>query len=190
MSARSRRSPRRSRGSAARTVVGLLALGALAAVGFGAGVVAGVFAEEPELVVGHLAGRSREVHWSAGEDDLPDVAAPPGDGAAGPPGAKAAPAADVAGPPRPDAGSGAADAPGDWRVQVGAFAASEPAEALAATLRSKGYPVVVTPGVRSKDARWRVRVGPVTTRAEADRLAGRLKSEEGLPTWVLGEAGG
>jgi len=35
----------------------------LIAGGFGLGLVAGVVSEEPELVVGHLVGRSEEVAW-------------------------------------------------------------------------------------------------------------------------------
>ena len=72
-------------------------------------------------------------------------------------------------------------------VQVGAFSESRAAEKLAADLRAKGYPVYLSPGAGSGDARWRVRVGPLASKEEAGRTAARLKVEEKLPTWVLSE---
>jgi DedD protein len=42
----------------------LLGAGVLIAGGFALGLVAGVVSEEPELVVGHLVGRSDEVAWA------------------------------------------------------------------------------------------------------------------------------
>ncbi len=41
----------------------LLGAAVLIAVGFALGLVAGVVSDEPELVVGHLVGRSEEVAW-------------------------------------------------------------------------------------------------------------------------------
>ena len=55
------------------------------------------------------------------------------------------------------------------------------------TLRSKGFPVYVSPGTNPGDSRWRVRVGPLGTRAEAEATAERLKKNEKLPTWILSE---
>jgi cell division protein FtsN len=77
------------------------------------------------------------------------------------------------------------EAVGAFSVQVGAFSESEPAEQIADDLRSKGFPVYVTPSAGSRDGRWRVRVGPMGTRAEADEVAQQLKSHEQLPTWVV-----
>ncbi len=42
-------------------IASLLGAAVLIAGGFGLGLVAGVVSEEPELVVGHLVGRSEEV---------------------------------------------------------------------------------------------------------------------------------
>jgi cell division septation protein DedD len=44
-------------------IASLLGAAVLIAGGFGLGLVAGVVSEEPELVVGHLVGRSEEVAW-------------------------------------------------------------------------------------------------------------------------------
>jgi cell division septation protein DedD len=74
-------------------------------------------------------------------------------------------------------------------VQVGAFAESGAAEALAASLRAKGYPVYVSPGAGAGEARWRVRVGPLADRGAAERTAEALRRQERLPTWVLSEGG-
>ena len=41
----------------------LLGAAVLIAGGFGLGLVAGLVSEEPELVVGHLVGRSEEATW-------------------------------------------------------------------------------------------------------------------------------
>jgi DedD protein len=180
-----RESPARTgrRRGAARALAWLLGAGALAAIGFTVGIVAGVVAEEPELVAGHLAGRSSDVPWAVeGTEEAAAGPEAPRDVAAG----GDPPAVSAAAPPRPrDAGAPA----GGWLVQVGAFAESEPAEQLAGTLRGKGFATSISPGADSRSARWRVRVGPVATREEADRLAARLKSEQGLPTWVRGADG-
>lgn len=49
----------------------------LISAGFMLGLVVGVVKEEPELVIGHLAGKSEEIRWSeqASELGLPDVGA-------------------------------------------------------------------------------------------------------------------
>ncbi len=76
-----------------------------------------------------------------------------------------------------------------FSVQVGAFSESDAADRVAVDLRSKGFPVYVTPSAGSRDGRWRVRVGPMATRAEAEDTAQQLKTREQLPTWVLSEGG-
>ena len=76
-----------------------------------------------------------------------------------------------------------------WAIQVGAFAQEASARRLVERLESKGYPVEVLPS-DGANARWRVRVQPLRGEGRAKGLAARLKSEEGLPTWVMAlEAG-
>jgi cell division septation protein DedD len=172
---------RRSSGQAwLSTLVGILVL---VVGGFLIGLVVGVVSEEPELVAGHVAGRSTEIDWTApspdgelgpqagtwlGDDDL---------GAGG-----AVPAVASAPPPRPEAAGGA-----EFLVQVGAFADGVTARALAQRLSQGGYPVLVMEP--TNDDRWRVRVGPLPARVEADQVALRLKSEEKLSTWVIRHTG-
>jgi len=187
----------------------LLGIGVLVAVGFVLGLVAGVVREEPELVVGHVTGRSEEIDWTAkeplltesfpAESDLAQApqAAPRRVAEEPPPPPAPAPARSApsvaAGPPpaaRP-APSPLAEAPPEvgpaFAIQVGAFADGGAAKRVAADLIAKGYPAKVSgPG---QDDRWRVRVGPITGRAVADETARRLKVEEQLPTWVLRERG-
>lgn len=55
----------------------LLGAGVLIAGGFALGLVAGVVSEEPELVVGHLVGRSEEAAWLP--DAEPRLTPPSGD---------------------------------------------------------------------------------------------------------------
>ncbi len=193
----------------------------LISAGFALGLVVGVVREEPELVMGHIAGQSEEVRWSDQEaGQLPDVAAGPpfevvddtarvdyaegdelvidtpvisAEDIASP--AYASPAEPVVAeqvetpPPAPAPAAATTAVRSGFSVQVGAFAQNTAAEQVAGDLRSKGYPVYVTPSASSADGRWRVRVGPLQTRGEADEVAGRLKSQERLPTWVLSEGG-
>lgn len=175
----------------ATRAIGWLATGlgllALIAAGFLLGLVVGVVSEEPELVVGHMAGRTREVAWAGpresapaghaeqGGESTPDVAA------AAPPTRLEAPRDRAARRPEP-----LGPAP-RYQIQVGAFADAASAERVAGQLREGGYPVrVLEPAA---DDRWRVRVGPVEGREKADQVARRLKAEEQLPTWVLREQG-
>ncbi|MFT5442965.1 MAG: cell division septation protein DedD [Myxococcota bacterium] len=189
----------------------------LISAGFMLGLVVGVVKEEPELVMGHLAGQSEEVRWSQTEGDYasPDVAAggpnfePAG---AVDTGAYEEPAAYDARPAyepayeapiveeqvetvqaaptrRPQPAAQASSGRTGFSVQVGAFAESEGANRVAEDLRGKGFPVYVTPSAGSRDGRWRVRVGPLATRTEADAAALQLKTEQRLPTWVLSEGG-
>lgn len=164
------------------TLVGVLVL---MAGGFLIGLVVGVVSEEPELVAGHVAGRSTEIDWTA-----------PGNRDEGSPSAQSWPDEDVqpagelespmppvaAAPPRSSGSAGQ-----DFVVQVGAFADGVTARALAQRLKQSGYPVLVMEP--ASDDRWRVRVGPLPARVEADQVALRLKSEERLPTWVLRHSG-
>ncbi len=172
-----RRGRRESGGG--RRIFGLLTslLGAVAIIsaGFAFGLVLGVVSDEPELLFGHLVGRSEEVPWTRAtepEERPSDRAVAPS-----PPPRVAAP------PPEP----GEAPAESHFAIQVGAFRESAAAEGLADTLRGKGLPVYITPGSGSPDGRWRVRVGPLSSKAKADLIARRLKAEERLPTWILSE---
>lgn len=189
----------------------------LISAGFMMGLVVGVVKDDPELVMGHLAGQSEEVKWSDQEaQETPDVSASgplldaPEDtaglqgetfGAESAAQSPVASAEDVASeaysaappPPAPAPESTQAAAPvarSGFSVQVGAFAESASAERIASDLRAKGYPVYVTPSAGSRDGRWRVRVGPMPSRGDADQVAQQLKTRERLPTWVLSEGGG
>lgn len=150
--------------------------------GFLIGLVVGVVSEEPELVAGHVAGRSTEIDWTApspdgelgqqasvwlGEEES-DMRQPE----------RVLPAVAAAPPARSEGVAGQ-----DFVIQVGAFADGVTARALAQRLRLGGYPVLIMEP--SNDDRWRVRVGPLPARVEADQIALRLKSEEQLPTWVI-----
>ncbi len=192
----------------------LLGAAVLIAGGFGLGLVAGVVSEEPELVVGHLVGRSEEVPWTP--EVAADAVAPEAGDAAReaetvaaarpqparresaraaelPPVAAPPPARRAEAPPREvDARPKAAPSAvrSGFAVQVGAFADGDAAQGMLRKLRGRGFDAYVIPSEASGDGRWRVRVGPVPSRGEAEALASRLKSEERLPTWVLTEGGG
>ena len=184
----------------------------LVILGFGLGLVVGAAREEPELVLRHLAGESKEVPAPAASP----APTPPADSSpAGepPPSAAPAPARPMGEPaptpPSPDQGHESARAPALARpaapsppppvsspppapgqrfsVQVGSFSESAEAEKLADHLRRKGMHVFVVPATGPRDSRWRVRVGPIESRAEANRVAERLKTSDKLPTWVLAE---
>jgi DedD protein len=129
-------------------------------------------------------------------DSAPDDADPPAVAAAPPPRVEARPAppkasvarapAAVEETPEQKAVSALPPGKGGFSVQVGALADSAGADALAARLRKRGFPVYVAPSAEPGSQRWRVRVGPVATREEARALAERLEREK-LPTWVLAE---
>jgi len=174
-----------------------LGLFVLIVAGFSVGMLAGIVWEEPELVLAYFSGDTEQVEWKAGAETPAgaDVAAAAAEEPADPqvrrehersrapsePIAASAPSAPVEPPPV------AAPPAGHLAVQVGAFATSEKAEALATSLRDKGFPVYVSPGTRAGESRWRVRVGPLATRDAAEHAADRLKREEKLPTWILSE---
>jgi len=179
--------------------------------GFALGLVVGVVSEEPELVAGHVAGRSTEIDWGGRDAEAPAARADDEAWRAGEPAAprtasrrsldepagkrprprEAAPEEEAALPqvaaPPPAEPRAATDASLRFAVQVGAFGSEPAATGVARELREAGYPVrVVAP---ESDDRWRVRVGPLASRAEAEHMARRLKLEESLPTWVLQESG-
>jgi len=172
------------------TALGVLVL---VSTGFGLGLVVGIVSQEPELVVGHLAGESQEVQLA---DSRPFVdpellfAAPREAEAPTPPAPPSTPPPVAAAPPAVSAPAPGAPGTAGFSVQVGAFEEGGKARSLASALDAKGFPTYVTPAATSGDGRWRVRVGPVPSRAEADSLASRLKRQERLPTWVLEESGG
>ncbi len=196
------------------TVLGIVVL---VAGGFVLGLVVGVVSEEPELVVGHVAGRSTEIAWSANvAPGLPAVSAPRpaagrepqtapvaapstrdatvlGEAVAQAPGRRAAPHAPAPRPvvPAPAVQAAArpqkAEGAARYAIQVGAFATDRAARQVADGLRGRGYTVYIVES--ESDGRWRVRVGPVAQRATADEMARVLKADEKLPTWVLEERG-
>ena len=194
----------------------LLGAAVLIAGGFGLGLVAGLVSEEPELVVGHLVGRSEEATWlpAAEADSLPEqggwvraVAAVEPEATELPDRAVTQPAREslpaVAAPPAARREEAAprqvaslpvqARAPSvrsGYSVQVGAFAEGGAAERVREKLQSRGFETYVTAASASGDGKWRVRVGPVPEKGEAEKLASRLKTEERLPTWVVAEGGG
>jgi hypothetical protein len=188
----------------------------LVAGGFALGLVAGVVSEEPELVVGHLVGRSEEAVW------LPDGELGPAPAGLEEIRLGVQDASEVIEPAEvarqaqhetvlPAVASGPSATSGrrnvrdidsipiqhaspairsGFSVQVGAFGDGVAAEKMSQKLRSKGFDTYVTSGKESKDGKWRVRVGPVSEKAEAAELASRLKTEQRLPTWVVAEEGG
>ncbi len=193
----------------------LLGIFVLVAGGFGLGLIVGVISEEPELVVGHVAGRSTEVDWTApgasqapAAGELPAAGEAPADrdlpaakeqpprvaeaGERSAPGAAGSPRAEARGLPpvaaaAPERASRPKGRSASYAIQVGAFAASAAADEVAGRLRAAGYPVAVL--APSSDDRWMVRVGPIGGKAEAEQTARRLKVEQDLPTWVLRESG-
>ncbi len=207
-----RESTTRKRSTESRLIFTALGVGVWIAAGFLVGLIAGVVSEEPELLVGHMAGRDTEIAWASGEaageaQEDADRAEP---APSGPPGAApsvdlapvgAAPRSVLDDPPpasRPVLGStpkiaeqpvarpAAEPTPGDaprFLIQVGAYDNRDAAQEVAETLRGKGYAVNVLTG--ADDGRFRVRVGPVIARDRAEGLAKRLESDEGLPTWIL-----
>ena len=172
------------------TLLGILVL---VAGGFALGLVVGVISQEPELVVGHVAGRSTKIAWSAAQPaSTPTTIAPPAPTPRPAPEPTSEPVSvpvsrSVSAPPPPEAALPEAAPRARYAVQVGAFAGRSAAGKVLEGLRGRGYPAYLVES--SDDGRFRVRVGPVPERAEADRMAHQLKVEEKLPTWVLRERG-
>ncbi|MAJ60764.1 MAG: hypothetical protein CBC48_12665 [bacterium TMED88] len=169
----------------------LLGIVVLIAVGFAVGLVVGVVSEEPDLVAGHVAGRSTEVDWAAPVLE---------EGVALSPGSEIEPVevepvtvvedgewravAQTTPQKLPDVAAARRSEEG-FAIQVGAFGTEAAARAMEARLQGAGYGVRLIPP--STDRRWRVRVGPIWGKGEAEEIARRLKVEEGLPTWVIAE---
>jgi len=198
-----RESATRKRSTESRVIFTALGVTVWIAAGFLVGLVAGIVSEEPELLVGHMAGRDTEIEWAAGRpvppgasrrtsgEPLAPVGAAPRSVLDEPPpplepvvreptpGRPAAPAQPVAAP-RPVASP--RDAP-KFLIQVGAYDNRAGAQQVAETLRGKGYAVQVL--TADDDGRFRVRVGPVSARDRAEGLAKRLKDEENMQTWIL-----
>ncbi len=161
------------------TLFGLLFL---IVTGFAIGTVAGVVWEDPGLVFAYVTGQTEDVAWRA-SDEKRAVGAPRGGELSVDPLVRRERLRVAETEPPP-----VAAAPmGTVAVQVGAFGTSRAAEQLANALRSKGFPVYVSPGTKAGESRWRVRVGPLATREEAESTAARLKKVEKLPTWILSE---
>jgi cell division septation protein DedD len=201
-----RESTARKRSTESRLIFTALGVTVWIAAGFLVGLVAGVVSEEPELLVGHMAGRDTEIAWAAGESasdpdavpsiertgagsplDLAPVGAAPRSVLDDPrPAAEpvlgSTPRLAEAPPPPAPAKATASDAP-RFLIQVGAYDSRDSAQEVAETLRGKGYAVRVLTG--ADDGRFRVRVGPVVARDRAEGLAKRLETDEGLPTWIL-----
>lgn len=199
----------RKRSTESRVIFTALGVTVWIVAGFLVGLVAGVVSEEPELLVGHMAGRDTEIEWAAGgpDDDGTDGAggplAPVGAPPSAPPGSlvedpppstpvlaaqekeadePVPPPASPAKAAAPPPRPAAADAP-RFLIQVGAYDSRDSAQQVAETLRGKGYAVQVLSN--ADDGRFRVRVGPVVARDRAEGLARRLEDDEGLPTWIL-----
>ncbi len=203
-----RESSTRKRSTESRLIFTLLGVTVWIAAGFVIGLVAGVVSEEPELLVGHMAGRDTEIEWAAGGSESGDtvalIEANDDGGALAPVGA--APRSLLDDPPpqttsilKDETASveaaqfAAAKKAGEAKppttagprflIQVGAYDSRASASEVAETLRGKGYAVEVLSN--SDDGRYRVRVGPVAARDRAEGLAKRLEDDEGLPTWIL-----
>lgn len=168
----------------------LLGMILLIGTGFVLGLLAGIVTEEPELVAGHVVGRSTGIEWTADEqtervsdedfvardDDVIDSLADPAAYTA----AEAPLAGVAAGPPDLDLSS---HDQAFFMIQVGAFSDATGAQRTAAQVRARGYPVMILSP--EQDDRWRVRVGPLEGRAAAEAASHRLKEEDQLPTWIL-----
>ena len=63
---------KRRHGTSQGWIVTLLGILVLVTGGFVLGLIVGIVSEEPELVVGHVAGRSTEIDWSVAEIE-PDL---------------------------------------------------------------------------------------------------------------------
>jgi len=67
-----------------------------------------------------------------------------------------------------------------YTIQVKTFPTEEPAKAMAADLKKKGYAVYVNKMVRPRSTWYRVRVGGYPTIEEASKAAEKLKKKENL----------
>lgn len=180
----------------------------LIGLGFTAGLLIGVLAEEPKLLAGHLRGESETVDLALSLVDGEESELTAADRSASTrrdqnatkdtmtttkAGRQAAARfrseeRRVSGLPdvaaRGPAGLPSPSFDGPWAIQVGAFSEEVSATRLVEGLRSKGYAAQLLPA-NEDSQRWRVRIQPVSGEASADEIAKRLKRLEGLPTWVL-----
>ncbi len=156
----------------------------LISAGFMLGLVVGVVKEEPELVMGHLAGQSEEVRWSEHDSGLgtpPDVAAE--------------------GPYEPSADSEAYElAPrGNDDLDAGVAAAEDTASLAARpayeTASQEPVAAAPTPPARTTAAAntgvgqgFSVQVGAFAESTSAERIASDLRGK-GFPVYVSPKAG-
>ncbi len=175
----------------------------LVAFGFGAGLLVGILAEEPELLAGHLRGEGEAVDLASIErtsdgssrgtasDERSRImeSGPQEDSARSLPRVSAA-SVMRATVTRQEPGrsrsarEGAISSERSWAIQVGAFSEESAARRLADSLYAKGYSAELL-AAADQSSRWRVRVQPITDESGAREIAAKLKSIERLPTWVL-----
>ncbi len=159
----------------------------LISAGFALGLVFGVVREEPELVMGHLAGQSEEVLWSDQEaGELPDVAA------RGP--MLDAPEDEGAGQfvDSEAAGEAVDEMPilSAEDIASPAYAAPAAPVAPAASAEPVAKPAPAAPTARTTASRsgYSVQVGAFAQNAAAEQVAGDLR-DKGFPVYVTPSAG-
>jgi DedD protein len=176
-------SARRDRGSAGPSwLASLLGIAFLVTAGFVFGLVVGVVKEEPELVVGHLAGRGEDVPWSSAQEL---EASDPGLGAG------------VLAPEIAGAESSGSEAPGlepaverFAGVQKSASASPEvsaPASVAASRPGARVSEPAARPAVSAQPpaaaGQFSVQVGSFAESEGAERVAGELGAK-GYPVYV------
>lgn len=174
----------------------LLGVFVLVAGGFALGLVVGVISEEPELVVGHVAGRTTEIEWSAvGAGGEPGSAAPgeapasddwPMAGDNGQAGASTAPSVDAPVRRLPPVA-----APGEQRLAPGArpsgaeqIAAKAPTSAPAAGGSSGAAKSSAPVADADSSSTFAIQVGAFGDSQAAQSVAGRLRAS-GYPVQVV-----
>jgi cell division septation protein DedD len=177
----------------------LVGAGLLTAVGFALGVVVGASFEDPDLLVGSIAGRGEEVQLGAGADPGPVAAAPPPLGVEAdgpPPDFAAAPegleqqvdAGDLAGagafPESAPLGTGVALPPLEPEATPPPAAPAAPAPPPALARRPAPERVAAVSG-----SGFSVQVGAFQDRPPAAALSDRLE-RGGFPAYVSGNTSG
>jgi cell division septation protein DedD len=148
------------------------------------GLVVGVVKEEPELVMGHLAGQSEEVRWSEHDTGLgtPDV------GAAGP---YAEPIAESEAyelaPPTGNDGFDAGVAAAEDTASRPAYEAAPP-EPVRTAVRAAPAPAPRAAPSASAGQGFSVQVGAFAESEAAERVASDLRGK-GFPVYVSPKAG-
>jgi hypothetical protein len=183
-----RRRTQRTKGTRGGLAWTLLSTGLLAAAGFAAGLLVGTVWETPDQVLPLLRSGGETLAFEPLGSPGGDTTPPAGEQDAGIPVRPGV--ATTAGRTEPPPVAAAPPEAGPFSIQVGSFTEPVPAWKLAEQLGEKRYEVYVDEGDAAGKPRWRVRIGPVETRRAARSLADRLKSEEGLPTWILAEGSG